>query len=223
MQDDNLLAMADMAPPPDRRAFLRAGVMVAAGALVPSVALGQASKPLPSPVVARSGTGTKIWAMGIHVTIRVVSEQTGGVYSVFEDIVPPGAGPVPHTHTREEETLYVLEGTLRAWLGGRQHDLEVGDFVHMPRGVEHYYKNVSHTPTRLLLSYTPGGFERWFLDIGTPAKAPDEPPEVDDEGIRRAVAAARQYGVEFRKPDAAAGTHELSRGEVARELLEQSG
>ena len=83
-------------------------------------------------------------------------------------MIPPGAGSVPHTHTKEDETIFVLEGELRAWLGGKQYDMKAGDFVHMPRGVQHYFKNVSDEPTRLLLSYTPGGFEQWFLDVGKP-------------------------------------------------------
>ncbi len=115
--------------------------------------------------------GKKVWAMGVLVTVKVNAEDSGGAYSVFEDMIPPGAGPVPHTHTKEDETIYVLEGELRAWLGGKQYDMKTGDFVHMPRGVQHYFKNVSDEPTRLLLSYTPGGFEQWFLDVGKPLSA----------------------------------------------------
>lgn len=106
-----------------------------------------------------------------------------------------------HTHTKEDETIFVLEGRLRAWLDGKQYDVKAGDFVHMPRGVEHYFKNVTDDPTRLLLSYTPGGFEQWFLDVGTPA-APDSKtaPATTPEDIKKAVAEAQRYGVQFEKP-----------------------
>ena len=70
----------------------------------------------------------------------------------------------------------------------------------MPRGVQHYLKNVSEKPTRLLLSYPPGGFEQWFLDIGTPVSGIGEkPPEIKPDDIKRAVAAAEKYGVKFEK------------------------
>lgn len=153
------------------------------------------------PKVVASGDGTKVWAMGVLVTIKVRTSDTNDAYSVFEDLVPPGSGPVPHTHTKEDETIFVLEGELRAWLGGQQHDLKAGDFVHMPRGVEHYFKNISSKSARMLLTYTPGGFEQWFLDVGIPVSAgSDAPPKTTSADIQAAVAAARRYGVQFRKP-----------------------
>lgn len=186
-----------------RRAFLQTSLGVVAGEAVMtggSDAIAQEKPALTSPKVVSESEGTKVWAMGVLVTVKVRAEDTGGAYSVFEDLIPPGAGPVPHTHTKEDETIFVIEGELRAWLGGTQYDLKAGDFVHMPRGVQHYFKNVSRKPTRLLLSYTPGGFENWFLDIGTPvAKTDEKSPEIKPEDIKRAVAAAEKYGVRFEK------------------------
>lgn len=153
------------------------------------------------PKVVASGEGTKVWAMGVLVTIKVRASDTNNAYSVFEDLVLPGAGPVPHVHVNEDETMYILEGELRAWLDGQQYDLKVGDFVHMPRGVEHYFKNVSTKPTRMLLSYTPGGFEKWFLDIGKPfAPEAKNPPETTQADVQAAIIEAKKYGVQFRKP-----------------------
>lgn len=150
--------------------------------------------------VVRADEGLRVWAMGILVTVKVTSADTGGAYAIFEDLVPPGAGPVPHTHSREDETLYVLEGGLTAWLGGVRHELAVGDFVHMPRGVEHFFRNESDRPTRMLLTYTPGGFEGWFADVGVPVAAgaaAGNGPAVGAADIAKAVSAARGYGVEF--------------------------
>jgi len=154
-----------------------------------------------NPLVVGAEQGTQVWAMGVLVTVKVKAADTGGAYSVFEDFIPPGAGPVPHTHTKEDETIFVLEGKLRAWLGGKQYDVKVGDFVHMPRGVQHYFKNVSDEPTRMLLTYTPGGFEQWFLDIGKPVTPGSKvSPEITPDDIKKAVAQAQKYGVQFTKP-----------------------
>ena len=185
-----------------RRAFFQTslGAVASATAITSSGdADAQDKIALSAPKVSGS-EGTKVWAMGVLVTVKIRAEDTGGAYSVFEDLIPPGAGPVPHTHTREDETIFVLEGELRAWLGGKQYDVKAGDFVHMPRGVQHYFKNVSEKPTRLLLSYTPGGFEQWFLDIGTPVAGTDEKgPAIKPEDIKRAVSSAEKYGVKFEK------------------------
>jgi quercetin dioxygenase-like cupin family protein len=138
--------------------------------------------------------------MGVLVTVKVKASDTSGAYSVFEDFIPPGAGPVPHTHTKEDETIYVLEGKLSAWLGGQEHHLRPGDFVHMPRGMEHYFKNVTDEPTRLLLTYSPGGFEQWFLDVGTPVNDKEmTPPEITSQDVEKAISEAQQYGVRFTK------------------------
>ena len=70
----------------------------------------------------------------------------------------------------------------------------------MRRGVQGDFKNVSQQPTRLLLSYTPGDFEPWFLDIGTPVTASDEKPhQIKLEHNRRTVSAAGRYGANFEK------------------------
>ncbi|MFO1021837.1 MAG: quercetin 2,3-dioxygenase [Planctomycetales bacterium] len=186
-----------------RRTFLQSGLGVVALAAADGCltnALAEEKPRVGTPKVVKESDGTKVWAMGVQVTVKVQSEETGGAYSAFEDLIPPGAGPVPHTHTKEDETIFVIDGKLRAWLGGKQFDVATGDFVHMPRGVQHYFRNVSDKPTRLLLSYTPGGFEQWFLDIGKPVADADQlPPEITPEDIKRAVAAAEKYGVKFEK------------------------
>lgn len=187
----------------NRRNFLTnivGGIFAASTLPYITLAQGAEEPKTGEPKVVGDGDGTKVWAMGVMVTVKVKSEDTGGAYSVFEDLIPPGAGPVPHTHTKEDETIFVIEGKLRAWLGGKQYDVATGDFVHMPRGVQHYFKNVSEKPTRLLLSYTPGGFEQWFLDIGKPAADTDKSsPPITAEDIKRAIVAAEKYGVKFEK------------------------
>lgn len=52
----------------------------------------------------------------------------------------------------------------------------------------------------MILTYTPGGFEKWFLEVGTPVKEGDSgPPPSTAEDLKKAVTAAAKYGVEFRK------------------------
>lgn len=141
-----------------------------------------------------------VWAMGVRVTIRADSEMTGGGYSAFEDLVLPGQGPPLHTHTKEDETMYVIEGELEVVLGDKTYTARPGDFAHMARGVPHRFKNVSDKPARMLLTYSPGGFEKWFLEIGTPVNDPNgKPPAVTPEEIAKAVKAAEGYGVVFAK------------------------
>ena len=181
----------------------RHALLLGGAALLGTTAASQAreeAKPVRKsrPKVVTATQGEKVWALGVLVTVKVRAEDTGGAYSVFEDVIAPGGGPPPHTHSREDETIFILEGDLVAWLDGKRYEATTGAWIHMPRGVEHYFRNLSEKPIRMLLTYSPGGFEKWFLDIGTAYKAGDtKAPAVSPEQLARAVAAAKEYGVIF--------------------------
>lgn len=187
----------------NRRAFIQsASGLLVTSSLVSTARAEQVSTTLKAKIVT-ANQGNRIWAMGIYVIVRVTSQDTNGAYSVFEDIVPPGGGPPLHTHTKEDETMFVLEGELEVTLSEQTTTVHAGTFIHMPRGVAHRFKNVSDRDARMLLSYTPGGFEQWFLDVGTPAKeyTIDSRPKLEPNDIKRAVVAAERYGVTFTRPE----------------------
>ena len=180
-----------------RRDFL-AGSAALTGALVlPGVGFGR--KPADAKTEARivpGSAGKRVWMTGIMVTIKADSSMTGGAYAVFEDLVLPGQGMRLHVHTREDETLYVLEGELQVVLGDQTYSARVGDFAHMARGTPHRFQNISDKPARMFMSYSPGGFEQFFLDVGKPVSDPDAPPpESTPEDMRKARETAQMYGV----------------------------
>jgi len=55
--------------------------------------------------------------------------------------VPPGGGPPPHVHHREDESFHVIEGTLTVQVGEKILNASAGDFVYLPRGIGHSFKN----------------------------------------------------------------------------------
>lgn len=184
-----------------RRNFITAvgggSLLLGSASLAEEKTAAPASKPAS---ITPAAEAKMVWALGVKVTIRADSEMTGGAYSAFEDLVLPGQGPPLHTHTNEDETMYVIEGELEVVLGDKTYTARPGDFAHMARGVPHRFKNISDKPARMLLTYTPGGFEKWFLDIGTPVTdANAKPPAVTPEDIAKALKAAEGYGVVFAK------------------------
>ena len=127
-------------------------------------------------------------------------KDTGGGFALAEAIVPRGAEPPPHTHTREDEAFYILEGEMSLRVGGRIMEAGPGDLVYLPREVEHGFE--LKTPTvRALFLITPAGLEEAFKQLSEPAPSltlpppPEEPPEV--EGI---MAVFEAHGVEFAPP-----------------------
>jgi mannose-6-phosphate isomerase-like protein (cupin superfamily) len=130
--------------------------------------------------------GRSIWLLGMLVTFKAVSEETGGEYSLYELTVPPQLGALPHIHHAETEAFYVLEGEVEFLKGERTVSARVGEFVFIPRGVVHGFRNVGNEPARCLGIVTPGGLaEKLLTGLGEPAKAetlpplPEGPPDVE--------------------------------------------
>ena len=69
--------------------------------------------------------------------------------------VAPGQSQKPHTHGGEDKIYYVLEGTGRFSLGGREEKLEPGDALVAPAGVEHGLVNDGTEPLLVLVVVSP--------------------------------------------------------------------
>ena len=54
----------------------------------------------------------------LAITHKVTVWASGGSRVIDEWGLPPGQMIPPHTHTREEECSYVLEGELTCYVGG---------------------------------------------------------------------------------------------------------
>jgi quercetin dioxygenase-like cupin family protein len=147
-----------------------------------------------------SRTGPAFWGPGDHYTFLVTGEETGGAYFAMEALVPPDGGPPPHIHTREDETFYLLEGQIEFLLGEELVLAGPGDFVNVPRGTVHRFRNTGSKPARMVLTFTPAGIEDWFAE--TLERAPndvgvEDVPDNIEEVAARYVAAAPRYGLEF--------------------------
>lgn len=138
------------------------------------------------------------WGPGDRYTFLVTGEESGGAYFTMEAYVPPGGGPPPHIHTREDETFYVLEGQIGFLLGEKTIAAGTGDFVNVPRGTVHCFRNVGTETARMVLTFTPAGMEGFFEEALEPApNGSQDVPDNFEEVAARYVAAAARYGMEF--------------------------
>jgi hypothetical protein len=70
------------------------------------------------PFAVLPGEGTPLpIPFGGSVTIKAHTRNTNGSLTVLEFVHPPKAGPALHTHFREDEVWYVLEGDYRFKVG----------------------------------------------------------------------------------------------------------
>ncbi len=87
--------------------------------------------------------GRTIGIVGDVYRFLATGEDTNGKYALWEALVPPGGGPPPHVHSREEEGFYILEGEITLRIGDERRVVGVGTFANMPVGVRHSFKNES--------------------------------------------------------------------------------
>jgi uncharacterized cupin superfamily protein len=92
----------------------------------------------------------------------------------------------------------VLEGQCSFRRGDDTVVANPGDFVSVPRGTVHCFRNDARHSARIILTFTPAGIEKFFAETLEPALARTQPPTDNiDEVAARYVAAAPRYGIEF--------------------------
>src|SRR5258708_13167756 len=64
------------------------------------------------PILRKPTEGRTIAIVGDVYRFLATGEDTNGKYALWEAIVPPGGGPPPHVHSREEEGFYILEAEI---------------------------------------------------------------------------------------------------------------
>lgn len=85
---------------------------------------------------------------------------------LFELTVPMGANvPPPHSHTDNEECVYVLSGVLRYSVDDETRDLRPGDWMSTPRGAVHAFSNPGAETARALVMMSPDIGAQYFRDV----------------------------------------------------------
>lgn len=116
----------------------------------------------------------KIGQLDINYIVDGASNSSLGM---FELTVPPGSNvPSPHSHSNNEECVYVLEGTLRYTVGSETRDLSVGQSMSTPKGVVHAFANPFATTAKALIVNSPDIGAQYFRDIAVVVNR-DGPPD----------------------------------------------
>jgi quercetin dioxygenase-like cupin family protein len=154
-----------------------------------------------NPTINTPPQGRTIAVIGDVYRFLATGEDTGGKYALFEALVPPGGGPPPHIHSREEEGFYILEGEITFRIGDDRIVATAGLFANMPVGTPHSFKNESDKPARMLISVAPVGLEEMLFEVGVPLAegATTALPPAKEE-IDKLLAVAPRYGIEIRLP-----------------------
>jgi mannose-6-phosphate isomerase-like protein (cupin superfamily) len=115
-----------------------------------------------------------------YLATAVSTDGEFGLYHYAMTGLP--TGPDPHFHRTISESFYVLTGTVRLYDGSRWVDATAGDFLHVPVGGVHAFRNDSGRPAAMLLLFTPGApRERYFEELVERARSGR--PFGDDERV----------------------------------------
>lgn len=149
------------------------------------------------PLTVSEDQGEARWWFGSLAVIKATAADTSGQVGIVEVTEPPGAEAPLHVHRREDESFWILDGSVTFEVDGARFEASAGDFVFGPRDVPHGYK-VGEDGCRMLFMLTPGGFEGAILDMSTPARERTLPPSSEQppdlEGLESQIAA---YGCEM--------------------------
>jgi uncharacterized cupin superfamily protein len=123
----------------------------------------------------------KIGQLGINYIVDGASTSSLGM---FELTVPPGSNvPPPHSHSNNEECVYVLEGSLRYTVGTETRDLSVGQSMRTPKGVVHAFANPFAATAKALIVQSPDIGAQYFRDVAAVVNAGVPPDKAALAGV----------------------------------------
>ena len=132
---------------------------------------------------------------GLEIRYLVDGTVSSTATGMFELTVGPGTRvPPAHSHSGNEEIVYVLEGKLRYSVGDETRDLGPGDRMHTPRGVIHAFSNPHEAPAKALIMLTPDIGAQYFRDIAEIVGAPGGPDPA------KMAAMMTKYGLVLARP-----------------------
>ncbi len=100
---------------------------------------------------------------GATFTVKVLTSETNGRYTIPDVIHLPNVDPALHMHPKGSETFYIIEGHYEFILNGKSLKGKSGDVVFVPKGTPHRFV-VEHKGGHALVISTPE-LEFYFLKV----------------------------------------------------------
>ena len=111
-------------------------------------------RPSSTPPDIPAGTAT---ATGNRTHYLATGAGTGGEFGLYKvEMEPRSPGPSTHFHRSISESFYVLSGEVQIFDGERWTAGREGDFLYVPVGGLHAFKNTSDEPLSMLMLFSPG-------------------------------------------------------------------
>jgi quercetin dioxygenase-like cupin family protein len=151
------------------------------------------------PILSSPNLNNSYWYIGHLMSVLISNKQTNGAFSLIHGYEIQGLEPPPHIHTMEDESFYLLSGKIEFTVGDKLLSAKGGDWVFLPRNIQHSFK-VKSKKSEVLIHLSPGGFEDYFIEMSEPAKEMVIPPKpVGPPDVQKIIETASRYGIVFPK------------------------
>jgi mannose-6-phosphate isomerase-like protein (cupin superfamily) len=118
-----------------------------------------------------------VYPNGTTVEYLATGGSTGGLFGLYRwTMSGVASGPGPHFHRTLDESFFVLSGSIRIYDGREWRDCRPGDFVHVPPGGIHGFRNESGQPASMLIHFAPGAPREAYFEGTARFAAEGKPP-----------------------------------------------
>lgn len=98
-----------------------------------------------------------VYPNGVRVHYLSTGASTDGLFGLYRwEFSPVASGPGPHFHKTMTESFYILSGEVRVFDGVAWTTARPGDYLHVPAGGYHGFRNESGAEASMLLHFAPG-------------------------------------------------------------------
>jgi len=106
-----------------------------------------------------------VMASGVRVSYLTTAAQSAGEFGLYRwDFGEQSGGPAPHFHRSISESFFVLSGVVTLFDGVKEHEAGPGDFLHVPKGGIHSFRN-DHGSASMLILFTPGAPREGYFEL----------------------------------------------------------
>jgi quercetin dioxygenase-like cupin family protein len=138
--------------------------------------------------------GSHTYFVGGLMTFKAKAADTRGVLSFAKVDVPYGWQAPVHQHAHESELFYITEGEWEILVNDTVHRATAGCTLWIPPNTNHSIF-VTSKIARGFCVIAPGGFEKFFEDLGEPAEVPSMPThETRIPSVQELLEGGSRYG-----------------------------
>jgi mannose-6-phosphate isomerase-like protein (cupin superfamily) len=105
--------------------------------------------------------------------IIVRGNETSERFTIIEGLVYINEGARTHYHMDEDESFFLVNGTLQFYVAGKQFCAHAGTTVFIPRNVTQSVRNVNSKPVHVQILFSPSGREHYLEEVSV---INDNPP-----------------------------------------------